>query len=246
MTLTYPYALLGLLALPYFLWLGKPRSAWARGRAVAALLLRALIVLLLVLALAGLQLVRAGDKLAVVFLIDASDSMSEASIEAAHQYVADAMSRMGPDDEAAIIVFGSDALVERPMSPVKEIGPFESQVLPLNTDLAEAIRLGMALYPPGAARRMVILSDGLANVGDAEGAARLASASGIQILAVPFSAMQGNEILVTNVDVPTRLQEGQVFDLTVTVESNLETPATLRVLGGVVLAENARTSFRGE
>lgn len=246
MTLTYPYALLGLLALPYFLWLGKPRGAWARGRTLTALILRGLIVILLVLSLAGLQIVRAADKLAVVFLIDASDSMSEASIDAAHAYVADAMSRMGPNDEAAIIVFGADALVERPMSPVKEVDPLESQVLPLNTDLAEAIRLGMALYPPGAARRMVILSDGLVNVGDAEGAARLASASGVQILAVPFSAMTGHEILITDVDVPTRLQEGQTFDLTVTVESNLETAAILRILSsGQVVAENAVNLIQG-
>ena len=232
MTLTYPYALLALVAVPYFLWLGWPRGAWARGRALASLILRGLIAVLLVLALAGLQVVRAGDTLAVVFLIDASDSMPDQSVEAARQYAEGAIRRMGPNDQAAIIVFGSDALVERPMSPVREVGPLESEVIPLHTDLAEAIRLGMALFPPGAARRMVILSDGLANTGDADSAARLAGASGVQILAVPFSALSGNEVLVTGVDVPTRLNEGQVFDLVVTVESSVETIAILRIIGG--------------
>jgi Mg-chelatase subunit ChlD len=246
MTLTYPIALLGLLTLPYFLWLGRPRGAWARVRAVLALLLRALIVILLVLALAGLQVVKAADRLAVVFLIDASDSMSAPTVEAARQYAANAIGRMGPQDEAAIVVFGSDALVERPMSPVREVGPLESEVLPLNTDLAEAIRLGMALYPPGAARRMVILSDGLANVGDAEQAARLAAASGVEVVALPFAAMQGSEVLVTDVDAPTRLNQGQVFDLTVTVESNVETTALLRVIGaGQVLVEETVALVEG-
>src|SRR5688572_14178158 len=98
MTFTYPYALLGLLALPYFLWLGKPRGGWARGRTLTALILRGLIVLCLILSLAGLEIVRAADKLAVVFLIDASDSMSDTSVEAARQYVAEAMQRMGQND----------------------------------------------------------------------------------------------------------------------------------------------------
>ena len=246
MTFTYPYALLGLLLIPYFVWLGRPRGAWAQRRAFIAMMLRGLIVLLLVLALAGFQIVRKADKLAVVFLIDDSDSMPDSAVESARQYAADAMSHMGPNDEAAIIVFGSDALVERPMSPVKEIGPIESKVLPLNTDLAEAIRLGMALYPPGAARRMVILSDGLANVGDAEQAARLASASGVQILGVPFTAISGDEVLVTDVKVPTRLNEGQTFDLTVTVESNIATDAILRVLSaGEVVVENTVNLTQG-
>lgn len=245
MTLTYPLALLGLLTLPYFLWLGRPRG-WARRRAIAALLLRFLIVVLLVLALGGLQIVKAADRLTVVYLIDASDSMSEAAVDAARQYVADSLDHMGPQDQAAVIVFGADAVVERPAAALRELEALESDVLSISTDLAEAIRLGMALYPPGSARRMVILSDGLANIGDAEEAARLAAASGIEIVAVPFAAMQGPEVLVTDVDAPTRLNEGQVFDLTVTVESRVETTAVLRVIGaGQVFVEETVSLVEG-
>lgn len=242
MTFTNPIALIGLLALPLILWLGWPRGAWGRGRKIAALVLRTLIVLSLVLGLAGLQMVQAADQLAVVFLIDASDSMPPASVEASREVAQEAIRAMRPTDEAAIIVFGSDALVERPMTPARDVGPLESEVLPLHTDLAEAIRLGLALYPPGAARRMVILSDGLANVGDAEDAARLAAASGVEIVAVPYAATLGPEVLVTEVDAPTRLSEDQQFDLGVTVESSEETTAELRVLGGgeVLLQQGIR------
>jgi len=240
MSLTYPIALLGLLALPYILWLGRPLSVWGRGRRIAALVLRLLIVLALVLSLAGLQIVRAAEGLAVVFLIDASDSMPPAAIEQARAFAADAIREMRPGDQAAIIVYGSDAVVERPMSASELVGPIESRVITLNTDLAEAIRLGMALFPPGAARRMVILSDGLANVGDAEEAARLAAASGVQLLAVPVIGTRGVEVLVADVDVPTRLNEGQVFDVTVTIESSEETTALLRIFSGgeVAVEEN--------
>ncbi|NDJ54221.1 MAG: VWA domain-containing protein, partial [Chloroflexi bacterium] len=232
MSFSTPIALLLLLTLPYFLWLGRPQGNWARGRRITALVLRALIVILLSLALAGLQVVSAADRLAVVFLIDASDSMPPETVDEARVYVESVIQDMRPDDQAAIVVFGSDAVVERAMSSVREVPELRSDVLATNTDLAEAIRLGMALFPPGSARRMVILSDGLANTGDAEGAARLAAASDVEVVAVPFNAIEGAEIVITDVDVPTRLNIGQVFDLTVTVESAVETGATLIVTGG--------------
>jgi uncharacterized membrane protein len=232
MSFSYPLALVGLLAIPYLYWLGRPRGTFSRNRERVSLAIRTLIVVLLVLGLAGLQVVKAADKLAVVFLIDASDSMSEGAHGAAIAYVEDVMGEMGPNDEAAVIVFGTDALVERPMSPVRELGSVDSIPLPLNTDLGEAIRLGLALYPPGSGRRMVILSDGLPTIGNAEEAARLAAASGVEIVAVPFSATLGPELLVTSVSAPTRLDEGQLFDLGVAIESSADTRATLRILGG--------------
>jgi len=84
------------------------------------------------------------------------------------------MLEMGPNDQSAVVVFGGEALVERPLSPSKTLEGFTSKVTSLQTDLAEAIRLGMALLPVDTARRMVILSDGIQTTGDAAEAARLA------------------------------------------------------------------------
>jgi Mg-chelatase subunit ChlD len=232
MRFAFPLALIGLLALPYIYWLGWPRGAWGRGRARTALILRTLVLLLLVLALSGMQTVRPADELAVVFLVDVSDSMSESAIESARATINESLAHMRPDDRAAVITFGANAMVERPMGALAEIPQFEAAPSRLYTDLAEAIRLGMALYPPGAARRMVILSDGLANTGNAEEAARLAAAAGVEIVVVPLGSPPGDEVLVSNVDAPSRLNEGQRFDLDVTIQSTIETEAVLRVLGG--------------
>ena len=123
-------------------------------------------MLLLILSLAGSQLVRAADELAVVFLVDASDSISPAQAETAETYIRTALETMTPSDQAAVILFGSNALVERPMSGLAELAPVSSVPQALQTDVAEAIRLGMALFPAGSARRLVILSDGTATVGN--------------------------------------------------------------------------------
>jgi uncharacterized membrane protein/cell division septation protein DedD len=232
MTFTTPLALLLLLTVPFFIWMGRPRTSYRRRRDLVSLALRLVIVTMLVLGLAGAQLVLAADRLVTVFLIDYSDSMGAANREAARDYVDAALESMGPEDQAAVIVFGADALVEQPLSSERELDRILSTPLTLNTNLAQAIRLGLALYPSGVARRMVILSDGQATVGDAESAARLAAASGVQIDFVAFEREPTPEVLVTDVHTPPVLDEGQTFDLNLTLESTHATPAEVTVMSG--------------
>ena len=233
MTFTSPLALLLLLSLPYFFWLGRPGPGKRRGRQWASLFLRLLIMLLLIFGLAGSQIVRAADELAVVFLLDGSDSISRAQAEAAERYVREAITSMGPDDQAAVVVFGGNALVERPMSGLAELAPVTSVPHALHTDLAEAIRLGLALFPAGSARRLVVLSDGTTTTGDAPAAARLAGAAGVQIDYVPLTRRSDpGEAWLTRVEAPTRVSQGETIVVNVTAESRANMAATLRVLAG--------------
>ena len=110
----------------YFAYLGRPVGRYGRGRAWAALILRCLIALLIVLSLAGAQSVHGGDELAVVFLVDVSDSVPEADREQALAFVEESLAEMGPDDRAALVLFGADALVERPMMGGGELGAVAS------------------------------------------------------------------------------------------------------------------------
>src|SRR5215212_5853408 len=126
MTFSNPIALVLLVVVPYFLWLGWPRVAYRRRRDTISLALRLLIVLMLILGLSGVQTVQAADKLSVVFLIDTSDSVDQTARDQAMKYIRDAMSHMGPEDRTGIVVFGKNALVERPVSSVKEFSGITS------------------------------------------------------------------------------------------------------------------------
>ncbi len=196
MAFSTPLALLLLLLIPLIAVLGWPSRGFNRKREILSLILRAIIVLCLVFSLAGLEFSRFSHDLAVVFLLDASDSMTAASQSAALVTVRQSLAAMRPGDQAAVIVFGGDALVERPMSSSRSLGSLTSVPIKSQTDISQAIRLGLALYPPGAARRMVILSDGQSTAGDTLAAARMAAAAGVQIISVPFINHTGPEVLV--------------------------------------------------
>ncbi len=244
MIFSAPLYLLLLLALPFLIWVGRPSRGPSRRREILSLALRLLIVLLLILGLAGLELRRDADRLSVVYLVDHSDSMPPAARNVALEYVTRALSEMGPNDQSAVIVFGGEALVERPLSPGKTLEGFTSKVTSLQTDLAEAIRLGMALLPADTARRMVILSDGIQTTGDAAEAARLAAASGVQILVVPFANRLGTEVIVDNVSAPAHLRQGEQFGLEITLESSADQTVGLRVLAGEAVAYEGTLQLR--
>ena len=245
MSVTNPNALWLLLLLPVFVVIGWPRLAYRRLRDTLSLAIRLVIVALLVLGLAGLQIERAANRLAVVFVIDVSDSVSAEQQSAAVNYVRRASEAMGRNDQAAVIVFGADAMVEIPMTDQLELTQIGSDPIRLNTNLSEALRLGLALFPADTAKRMVVLSDGRETVGDATEVARLAAASNVQIDYV-FLASDAPEqdtrpeVLVTDVRLPASVSVDEEFDLAVTIATNQPSGlAEIRVLssGTVIYRE---------
>ncbi|MEO0563530.1 MAG: VWA domain-containing protein, partial [Chloroflexota bacterium] len=239
MTFTFVPGLVLLLLLPAAAYIGFPRQRYRRPRDITSLVLRLIILSLLILALSGAQVVRSADKLAVVFLVDVSDSIDPETQEAAFDYVREAVEGMNVNDSAGIVLFGTNAVVERQVSNVASLGNVQSAPVTSNTDLAEAIRLGLALFPTDAARRMVVLSDGRPTVGDTEAAAGLAAAADVQIDYVLFDPSRVPEVQVTDVEVPSTVGAGQRFDLQLAVEAEAATPAEIVVFdsGSIIYEE---------
>ncbi len=244
MVFSSPLFLLLLLFLPLIVWLGWPSRGPSRRRETLSLGLRLIIALLLIAGLAGLEMKRAADELSVVFLVDSSDSMPPEARQLALDYVRAALQRMGPKDKAGVILFGADALVERTLSARKELDNFTSKVISLQTDLAGAIRLGLALLPADTARRLVILSDGIETSGDAFEAAKLAAASGTQIVVVPIRTVGGTEALILDVKAPSRLRQDEQFSLEVVIDSTTDQQVGIRVLAGAVVAHEGTLRLR--
>jgi hypothetical protein len=199
---------------------------------------RCLLIAALVGALAGAQLVYSSDDLAVVYLLDFSDSVGPAGRALTLDYVQRSLEHMGPDDRAGIVVFGEDAVVDRPVTSARTLGEITSVVNRRATDLAEAVRLGMALFPGSTARRLVLISDGLETIGpvEVERAVRLAGAAGVRLDVVPLAIANGREALVAAVDAPSRLHQGEEFGLAVTLAATQACRA-LRAFAAAARAE---------
>lgn len=257
-TFTYP-ALLALL--PLFALLSalalvgsgplRARGSWrARLRAIPATrwsgaALRLLIGWALILALAGMQWQRPVHELAVVFVLDLSDSVPAAEQARAEAFVRQAVAAMPNNAKAAIVAFGEDALVERLASSQRDLPPIASVPRTQRTNIGAAIRLALALFPEGTQKRMVILSDGLENVGQARRQAELAAVRGVEIAVVPLTAPPAEqEVYVEALAAPAAVRKGQAFDVTATVVSSVAQEATLRLFGDGRLLQTQTVSLQ--
>jgi uncharacterized membrane protein len=213
---------------------GEPRSTARTALAGARLLwprllLRSTILLALVLALAGTQLVRPVDDLTVVFLIDGSDSVSPAQREAAIEYINTALAERRDNDQAAVVVFGRNALVEWAPAELDALTRLTSAPIASRTNIAEAIQLGTALFPADTQKRLVLLSDGRENEGRALEAASLATARGVPLDVVPMPGEGGDDVLVSALDAPDTVREGQQVPLQASIRSSIDTSGQLQV-----------------
>ncbi len=188
--------------------------------AVAA---RVIVVLLLILGLAGAGLSRATDQLNVVFLLDASDSVSLENRVKAWQYVEDAVKAAGKRDQYGVVAFGGSPVLEAPVGsgvlPAKPPLAADSRA----TDIGAAIKLALAAFPREGAKRIVLLSDGNENQGNAREAAQRARAEGADIYVVPLKNEYAGEVLVERLVVPQEVKFGESFVVRVVAWSARET-----------------------
>ena len=210
-------------------WMAASRTLPA-GRRIASLVIRITLAACLVLSLAGMRLALPSDRLSVVFLLDASASMLDASREELVDWARSAVREMPEGDTAGIVVFGANALVDRLPSQLDELAEPASAPVTGATDVGAAVRLAAAIFPTGTQQRIVLLSDGNDTSGEAEDAIAAAAARGIRLDVVTPADESAAEVLVDALDAPPGARVGETIDLMVRLRSTITTGATLRLL----------------
>ena len=204
-----------------------------------AAVLRTVGVILLALALAEPRLKQADEHVTVLFVLDRSLSIP--------QDFGDEPGASGQVDRRAerIRRFINDAVEERGagheprpgrphrlrQQPRLELPPSDAPRFKLTelppardgnyTDIAAALKLALASFPEDTGKRIVLISDGNENLGNAEEQARLAKSLGVQIDVVPLAAGQRNEdeVLIERVEAPPLIEQGSKVPIRVLVRS---------------------------
>ncbi len=223
-----PLWLIGLLLLPLLWWFSfRSLAGLGQLRRVAALGLRTLVLAIFVLALAEIQLQWVSERLAVVYVLDQSLSIPEEQRRAMREYVAREVRthrKREHDDMAGVVVFGRDASIEVPPfdDDIRPAAQFESlfQVPRDATNLAAALKLANASFPENVSKRIVIVTDGNENLGDARAEAReLTENQGVGIDVVPVKLASRSEVAVEKVALPPDIRQSQPFEARVVVNN---------------------------
>ncbi len=227
------------LAVVYLLW-RTSQTYMPPVRRRASLVFRVAVVALVCLVLASPMVQLRADQLAVAVLLDRSASISPTARDEQERWLGRAMAAKAPNDQVAVITFGQDPTVERALAEDPRPPRLAPALGATRTNIAAAIRAGVAALPPSAARRLVLLSDGLENLDHADPAAALAAAAHVQLMTVPIGTANGPEVLVRQLDAPTKLRQGERFTITAQIDSTTTTSATVHVLvdGELVVSQD--------
>lgn len=243
MEITRPLLLLLLLFLPA-LYYGYRRSLvdLSRTQRVISLVVRIIIVVLLILGVADVQYLKTDDKLAVMFLTDISDSISDDGLTKATDYVNEALKSRDGNQQSGLIAFTDRAEVVRALlkngdEPDAELKLTEVKQAWLETDedagdttnIAQAIETAWGTFPANANKRIVLITDGVETQGDAVHTALRGKNFGIQIDTVPLYPSDEPEVMVQRLDMPAQVKQGAPFNVEVLIHSNHEDVAEIRL-----------------
>jgi Ca-activated chloride channel homolog len=209
-TFIHPAALLLLLLIP-ILWMWMRRMP---GASRTCLALKCAIFAAMALALADPWAQMRVQKLAVTVLMDTSASMPRESLEHGQTMLRDLV-RKNSGTELRLITFAADPHLhdvprqaDRVIIP-QGVDPNEGMA----TDLESALQLALSTFPATGARRILLISDGNENRGQALTAALRARERGVPVFSVPSGGTAPLPVQVESIASPQDVFSGERFTL---------------------------------
>ncbi len=203
--------------------------------------LRLAVIALLVLALAGIYVHTSSPGRDVVVVVDRSRSMTAEAARSGLELVALAEDERGEGDRVGVVALGARAEVERLPAPDGRFTGFERDVAADGTDLSAGIAAALELVPRGRSGRILLVTDGEENAGDAVAAARRAFARGVPIDVHATPRPPIADLSVDDVELPEEVAVGEPFQFAVWVRSERRVEADFVLeRRGVELARGRR------
>ncbi|GKX30125.1 chloride channel protein [Vallitalea longa] len=191
--------------------------------------IRCIVMLFLILALADISIVRTSKETSTIFLSDVSESMYK-NKESIKDFIRNAVKDKEKDDSVASVVFGENSTLD-----VNLTKDFTSDVLVTDvngsyTDIEQGILKSMALMPREKNKRIVILTDGKANKGNLNKLVQSIKDQNIEIKVKNIDSTVTNEVYVDNFHIPQKVNLGEQFQINMNIFSTVETNSKITVI----------------
>ena len=232
-------AFLLLLATPWVWWMHVAgQGGLSRVRGTVALVVRLCLVGLFAMLLAEPRAIRSSDKLSVVYVLDISDSIGEASTDSALEFVTQTVTEKPEQDEAGLVVFGRNAAVELPPRITFPFEAINSRIDRDATNLSASLSLAAAMLPDENRGRIVLISDGIQTEGALDPVLDELKSRGINVDVLPIQYNYDEEVWLERLELPQFVKLGETYEAAV-VLSSLQAGS-----GTLVLNENGNEIYQ--
>ncbi|WP_245678024.1 VWA domain-containing protein [Chondromyces crocatus] len=214
---------------------------------ILSVFLRIAFVALIALGLSRLARTATTEKVATVYLVDVSDSVTEESLVDARAALARAYAEKPEDAVIKVITFARrPRLVEHAEATEdaeKQLPPIARHVdasgaqadLGAGSNLQAALQLAYGLYPPGYLKRAVLLSDGVQTDGDVIAEANRARDFGVRLHTIPYRRPAPPEVALRDLRMPDRVKVGETFEIHADIYASRATTARAKLKQGEML-----------
>lgn len=236
--------LLALPALALLLWIENQSAHPMEGlRKRLLLVIRAIGIMLVLIALAGPARISPTGEKALGFILDSSQSMGVEGLQKGLAEVQRLQSGLGPDTQSFVVMLGAQPAL-LPEGPKPDVTAFQTSQGG-DSHYSAAIEYAQALFPAGASRDIVLVGDGHETRGSLIEAAREASVSGTRLHALPLAGPRKPDARVRELTTNrSRLNEGATLSLTAHIDSTLETSGVLKLFENGVQVEQRSVSLK--
>ncbi len=218
-----------LLVIEWIVYVGQVHS----NKKLQYLIVRIIAMLLIILAMAGITFSVKGKNTETIFVVDVSDSMGE-NTDTIIEYINEQLSDMPQNNKYSVVVFGDDASCWQFMTDSSVLSSFTANVVTSSTNIEKAVQMSANLFDDDAYKQMVLITDGAENEGDMYLAVKTLIGNDIELYCISMDSAFGTtaEVYIDDLEVPSVIHEGDNFNVTVTIESNVETEALLTLYEG--------------
>jgi len=208
----------------------KSLSGLMSGSKVVAIIVRLIVIILLAGAMAEPLWRKESKDLAVIAIVDVSESIPRSEQRKVQGYFEEAIrSHKQRDEKLGVITTARDAFVGALPSSLLTSVEYAHQGTLDATNLAAGIRLANAL-PRNAATRYVLITDGNQTSGDLMQAAQTAAAQGIPIDVVPIRFEYAGEVMADRLVAPATAREGETMNVRVVLVASAPARGKLNLL----------------
>jgi Ca-activated chloride channel family protein len=212
-----------------------------RAQRVVSFVARCVLFMLVVIGLARPARTHDATRISAVFLVDVSDSVTDADLSTAAASLTQALRQKG-SNQVQLVTFAARPrrieLPERGDAPVhfaRHAADASDTAAGARTDIQAALQLAYGLFPPDHLKRIALLSDGRQTDGDLVGEATRAGRLGVRIFERVLANDTPREVAARALELPDHVAVGESFELRARVFSSYATHARLRLYQDHVL-----------
>lgn len=195
------------------------------------IIIKALTILCLVLSLSGLSAEFKARNTTTLFLVDSSISIED-NKKKIEEYINKQLTFMESKDKIGIIAFGKEPMVELAVTDDIEDISLTSQPNPYFTDIQEAVSFAVDYFPEKTNKRLVLITDGRENSGNAVEVINRLKEKKINLEIYPINNQKKSDVQLTSIKVPDSIYKVDNIPFELTVDSTLDTKGTFYLYSG--------------